>query len=227
MKRQKIRVLQTIALAAGIAAGASTASAAGLLGQRYVSATLDYVNWDDEAFVDDGWGGSLVYNQPLNKSIDLSLNYSHLKSDAGEGHISADAFGFLGTWYTNAANGKLYLRGDIGWAKTSSNLVVFPIDSEGTTPPVAAQVPGGNGLFDDDFTFYALETGLELALGDKASITPFVAYAHPFHNNDGNGSWDFGVKSDYDITNSTSVLVSAAVDDDSNLQFSAGFVFRF
>ena len=229
MKSQNIRIVQTIALAAGIAAGASTASAAGLLGQRYVSATADYVHWDDDTGLENAWGLSAAYNQPLSKTFDLSLGLSHLKSDLEffGGDISASAIDFAGTWFTNAANGKLYVRGGIGWARVDVDLSIVLDESTVGVPPVAAQVPGGDGSANDDFTFYGLETGLELAVGDKATITPFVAYSHPFKSEDGDGAWDFGVKSDYDITKSTSVLVSAAIDDDSNVQVSAGFVFRF
>jgi len=213
MKRKNIRILQTIALAAGLAASASTVSAAGLLGERYVKATLDGVFWDDDSGLDDGFGASLTYNQPLAKAFDLSLGYSHLRSDlpdlddgeGGEidgGSLSGDLFAFSGTWFAPAANGKLYARGSLGWATTNAD------------------------IGDDDAWVWALETGLEIPVGQQASVTPYISYSDSFESGS-NGTFDFGVIGELDLNNRTGLVLGVSINDDSDWEVNGGVLFRF
>jgi hypothetical protein len=208
-------MLQTIALAAGLAVSASVASAAGQVGQRYLKATLDGVFWDDDSGLDDGIGGTLTFNQPLAKNFDLGLGYSHLRSDlpdiddgeGGEidgGDITGDVFSFSGTWFTPAANGKLFVRGTIAWSDLDFDVTIG----------------------DDDEWLWALETGLEIPLGQRATITPYISYTDGF---DGSidGIFDFGVMADFDVTSRTSIVVGASINDDSDVELNGGVVFRF
>jgi hypothetical protein len=215
MKRKNIRMLQTIALAAGLAASASIASAAGQVGQRYLEATLDGVFWDDDSGLDDGIGGSLTYNQPLAKNFDLGLGYSHLNSDlpdiddgeGGEidgGSLDSDLLFFSGTWFTPAANGKLFVRGAVAWSNLDADIVIG----------------------DDDEWLWALETGLEIPVGQRAAVTPYIAYTDGF-DGDIDGIFDFGVRGEIDIATRTSLVVDASINDDSDIGLKGGVVCRF
>lgn len=213
MKPTHIRILQTIALAAGLAVSASTALGAGRLGQRHVEATLDTVLWDDDSGLEDALGASLTFNQPLAPNFDLSLGYSHLRSDiediddgeGGEidgGDLTGDLVFFSGTWFTPAANGRLYARGAVGWANTDS-----PLGEDSTWAWMA-------------------ETGLEIPLGSSAAVTPFISYTDAFEGG-ADGVFDFGVTGEIDLGSSASLLLSASINDDSDVGLSGGVVFRF
>jgi hypothetical protein len=216
MKAKNMRMLQTIALAAGLAAGASVASAAGQVGQRHLKATLDGVFWDTDSGLEDGIGGTLTFNQPLAPNFDLGLGFSHLKSELpdiedGEeeeeidgGSISSDAFSFNGTWFAPAANGKLYVRGAVAWTDLDVDITIG----------------------DDSEWLWALETGLEIALGQRTAITPFISYTDGF-DNDIEGVFDFGVMADFDVSQSVGIVIAASINDDSDVGLNGGVLFRF
>lgn len=204
MKKQNISILTTIALAASIAAGASTASAAGLLGQRYVGATLDYVFWDNDTALEDGLGVTVKYNQPLNKSIDLSLGYSYLSSDIDgtSASVNGNDINFGATWFTPAANGKFFTALELGWFKASSSGV------------------------SDSTTYWEVAVGYEFPIGASASATPYVSYGRPFDSGY-SGTFEYGIIGEFEVGNGMSLLIGANGNDDSDFGASAGFAFRF
>jgi len=204
MKKQHISILTTIALAATLAAGASTASAAGLLGQRYFGATLDYEFWDNDSGLDDGLGVTLKYNQPLNKSIDLSLGYSYLSSDitGSSTSVHGNDFNFGATWFTPAANGKFFTGVELGWAKASA------------------------GGFSDSSTYWTIAAGYEFPIGSGASATPYVSYNDYFESGF-DGTFEFGVIGEFELGSGTSLILAARGNDDSDFGVSGGVAFRF
>lgn len=204
MKKQNISILTIIALAASLAAGASTASAAGLLGQRYFGATLDYALWDDDAGLDDGLGVTLKYNQPLNKSIDLTLGYSYLSSDVigTSASVNGNDFSFGATWFTPAANGKFFTSLELGWAKASSS------------------------GFSDSTTYWEVAVGYEFPIGASASATPYVSYGKPFESGY-SGTFEYGIMGEFELGNGMSLLIGANGNEDSDFGASAGVAFRF
>lgn len=213
MKNQNKRIVSMLALAATVAAGASTASAAGLLGQRYVSATLDYIFWDDdpvlvvdefEVTLDDGLGATIVYNQPLANSLDLSLSYAYLSSDLENTSISIHQhdIDFGATWYTPVANGRVFVAGELGWARASS---------QGES---------------DSTTTWGIATGYEFPIGSAASATPYIAYTD-FFESEYDGGFSFGIIGEFELQQGLSLLMSAYGNDDSDFGVSGGLLFRF
>ena len=206
------RIVKFIAAAALLASTAPVASATGLLGQRYASATFDWVFPDDNR-VDDGRGVTLGLNLPLTTNIDLSLNYSYLDSGAdfevGEGEtISVDASGqslmFGGTFYMPAGNVKPFISAGLGWQG-------IKVDNE----------------TDNDMT-YQIVPGVEIPAGDRATLTLYAAWSDYFDNEpEDDGVWTFGALAEFEVSTQWSVLVRTTLDDDSNWGLSAGALVRF
>jgi len=152
-----------------------------------------------------------VVNQPLSDSIDLTVGYSYLDSEAtvvDEGtttfDVSAQSLNFGGTYHMKAGSVKPYASLGLAWGRYRAA-----------------------GVADDDLE-YILGAGVEIPAGSKAALTPFVTWKDTLDKEaDDEGSWNFGAMADFDITTSVSLLAKAMVDDDSNWGYSAGVLFRF
>jgi opacity protein-like surface antigen len=229
------RILKFVAAAAIVAGCSSVASAAGLLGQRYAGATLDWVLFDNDlvngAKIDDGRGFSLTLNQPLSSNVDFSVDYSFLDSGGrippGEG---------------NGDYGPESLSRPAGF--TDDGSYVFDAASQALTFNATFYMPAGNvkpfikvgagwawtkieGRSDND-AVYQIVPGVEIPAGDKASLTLFAAWQDYFDNEiEDDGSWDFGAVAAFDVSAQWTVLARGSVDEDSNYGISAGALFRF
>ncbi len=210
MKKQNIGLLTTIALAASLATGASTASAAGLLGQRYIDATLDYVFWDNDSGLDHGLGVTVDYNQPLTNSLDLTAAYSYLSSDISNTSTSVKGndLSFGAHWFMPAANGKFFTGGKLGWSKASANLI-----------------GSGNNL-SESTTYWLIDAGYEFPIGSGSSATPYISYSHAFKRGF-SGTFEYGIYGEFDLSGTTSLLMKVNGNDDSDFGVSGGVVYRF
>ena len=125
--KSNTRILKFVALAALVAGSVPVASAAGLLGQRTVSGTYDWL-LVDEPGIKDGRGFSVALNQPLSTSIDLGVSYRFLDSgfyvpvgegDSTELDVSAQELMFGATFYAPVQAAKVYGRVSAGWFRTN------------------------------------------------------------------------------------------------------------
>jgi len=215
--KSNTRILKFVAAAALVAGTVSVSSAAGLLGQRYVGATFDWVLWDNDELpggdLDDGRGLSLTFNQPLSSNVDLSLDYSYLDAggtlDLGEGDIynfdaSSQAVTFNATFYMPAGNVKPFVKAGAGWAW--------------------AKIDGDS----DNDTIYQIVPGVEIPAGEKATLTLFAAWQDYFDNeSEDDGFFTFGATAEFALNDKVSLLATGSVDDDSNYGISAGAILRF
>lgn len=210
--KSNTRILKFIAIAAAVAGSIQVTSAAGLLGQRYVSGTVDWL-FPDEGAIDTGNGLTALINQPLSSNVDLTLSYSYLDSGidfpVGEGEVnSVDAsyqtalFGV--TFYTPVQSFK-------GYARLSAGLLRMQIDGDGEN----------DGM-------YAIEIGAEVPAGEKATLTPYIAWKNTFDDDLGDeGLWVFGALAEFEVSPKWSLLARVQIDEDSDWGLSGGAAFRF
>jgi hypothetical protein len=210
--KSNTRILKFVALAALVAGSVPVASAAGLLGQRSVSGTYDWLHLDEPG-IKDGRGFTLALNQPLSTNIDLGVSYSYLDSGfyvpIGEGEtteldVSGQELMFGATYYAPVQAAKVYGRVSAGWFRTNV---------------------AGDG---DNDGLYRLEVGAEFAAGAKATLTPFITWENTFDEDlDHNGVWTYGALAEFEVATQWSLLAKATFDEDSTWGLSAGFAFRF
>lgn len=201
-----IRHLAIAGLCAGAASLASAAAPggdAGLLGERYVGATIDYVVFDGDA-LDDGIGVTLAYNNPLNEEIDLSVTYSYLGSEAYDStNVTSHALLVGATFHSQMGQGRGLLRVELGVNRLKAG------GSETEIP-------------------YALTLGYELPLNAEFALTPFVTWSDLVDSDlDVDGTFDLGVLASWRVSETLDIVGTVTRNDDSDLGLSAGVAYRF
>jgi opacity protein-like surface antigen len=185
------------------AAAANPGTGTGLLGQTYTSLGYGYTDLTGTTVHQQGL--RFEYNQPLNTGFDLKLGYSGARTSEFLGtqrnsqqSVDAAAVAFIPE--TNW--GRPYLEVGAGWIWTKNA-----------------------GVRDNSF-LYHLETGVEYQVTTDLSLTPWVAYIDapsiPVNNR-----WNYGIKTNYWLTQSWGVGVSLGRDNKRDMTYGAGVNFRF
>lgn len=202
--KKPIRILNTAALVAGLAVALpATATAAGQLGERYLSATFNWVDID-EAGLRNGKGSILEFNQPVSERFDMTASYSYLYTRLRTTRAKLDGHELFldGTYLFSQEGIKPYARAGIGWARA-----------------------GGAGLRTSDW-LYGAETGLEIPGGEKVSVTPHLRWVDGFRGRV-DGTLEVGVRGEVALGEKTSLIGRVARDDDKDWTASVGMLFRF
>jgi hypothetical protein len=198
------RILPTLVLAWGVAASTFSANAAGLVGQRFFAATFDVVSFD-EPVLDPGVGISLMLNQPVDQSFDLFLEYSYLTAPI------------------------VYLDDDVTSHQLMGGVRWYSSKHAKAKPFVDLAIGGvfvkADEVSDDQFVYDAT-VGIELAIGDKIRLAPYVGYTDSFES-DVEGSVNYGVIGELGLGKSWSLLARVFGDDDSNYGGSLGLKFAY
>ena len=202
----RIRYLAIAGLFAGgacIATAATPGGDAGLLGERYVGATIDYVVFDGDA-LDDGLGLSLVYNNPLNEEIDLAVTYSYLGSEAYDSvNVSSHTLLAGATFHAPLGQGRALLRAELGVSRLKAG------GSETEIP-------------------YAVTLGYELPIGGEFALTPFLTWSDLVDSDlDVDGTFDIGVLASWRVSETLDLIGSVTRNDDSDVGLSLGVAYRF
>jgi hypothetical protein len=175
----------------------------GLLGQTYVS--LGYGYTDLTGTKVNLQGLNFQYNQPLNTGFDLKLGYTSVRTSQFDGTLrniqnSFDASAVAFVPQTNW--GRPYFEVGAGWIWTKDA-----------------------GVKDNSF-LYHLETGVEYQLTSALSLTPYVAYVDA-PSITVNNHWNYGVKTNYWVTDQWGVGAGIGRDNKRDMTYSAGVNFRF
>ena len=175
----------------------------GLLGQHYFNLGYSYTNLTGTKINLRGVG--LQYNQPLNTGFDLKLSYSNARTSEYFGTLrnlqqsfDASAIAFV----PQTGWGRPYAEVGAGWIWTKNA-----------------------GVKDNSF-LYHLETGVEYQLTSLLSLTPYVAYVDA-PSIAVNNHWNYGVKTNYWVTDSWGVGAGIGRDNKRDMSYSAGVNFRF
>jgi hypothetical protein len=174
----------------------------GLLGQTYVGLAYGYTDLNHSSV--NLQGLSFVYNQPLNKGFDFSLDLGDAWSSKSSGsHTRQQSFGASAiAFIPDQAWGRPFLSVGAGWFWTKTA-----------------------GVNDNSF-LYDFETGVEFQATRELSLTPFVSYTDATSLHVDN-KWGYGVKASYWVNDQWGVVGGLGRDNKSNMTYSAGVVFRF
>jgi hypothetical protein len=174
----------------------------GLLGQTYAGVAYGYTDLNDSSV--NLQGLSFTWNQPVNRGFDVSLNLGDAWSSRFAGTrtrqqtIGASAIAFM----PDQAWGRPFFSVGAGWLWTKT------------------------AGFSNNSFLYDFETGVEFQATRELSLTPFVSYtdATSLHVNN---KWGYGVKANYWVNDQWGVIGGLGRDNKSNMNYSAGVVFRF
>lgn len=203
------RVLSVAALSLGLAAAASATDAArpGLLGARYAAAGYSYVDVADTGY--DARNYAFEYNQGVTAHLDARLELDYLRSEGLGGAT------FSGQHYT-FKSAALAARAHTDWSGVR---------------PFAELGAGGVwfraplGIQDESFAWFA-GVGVEWTLTERGVVTPIVRYTDAVDFATG-GTWDFGVRAHYWLSDRAALTATLGRDDDQNTEYQLGVAFRF
>lgn len=213
--------LTHVASAQGGAAPAAPAVAAspGLLGRTYVGLDLNYTNLDRTNT--DFRGFDLRLNRSVTEGIDVHLGYGYgnsenfLGSDLDRNNVDLGV-----TYFIKMGTIKPFVEASAGWV----------------------WVDGPLGLDDDSFTWSG-GAGVEFAVGNKFAVTPFARYreatslggtgfsfpisgaGRAFRYDD--DTFEFGVRANYWVTRQWALTAKLARNDNKDMTYSVGAVYRF
>lgn len=207
------RTFTYILVAALLAGPISVGSAAGLLGRRCLSAFVDRkhpANFE----LNDPWGASARYNQPIMQGFDLSLDASFLfagsdfVNDGEEVSISVQDLLLSGTYHAAVRTSKFFVSAGVGRTRVEIN---NDSRSQGT---------------------YLIAAGFEVPLGRKFALTPFVQWKDSFESENIlsdslEGAVEFNALGEFELSTAWSLLTRVRTDDEGGWGASAGFAARF
>lgn len=193
-----------IAAAFGLCVASVPASAAGLLGERYVSASYDHTFTESSSY-GDGSGLTVFYNHPLCENVDLGGRYSYRAWDA-----------------------------KTDWASDFSDQRLEAVATAFGPPEldrIWVQVGAGLGMVehgDDDTTNFAWSAlfGTEYGLGATGVLQPYAGWNDVLNDGD-TTTFVYGVKLIFSAGEKIGVQVKVEGDHHYNATLSLGVVGRF
>jgi hypothetical protein len=182
---------------------ASTSTAGGILGKRYVDAnfSLQDIRHVSKNAYDLGVGANI----PVSPGIDLGAAYDHswLQGTSTTPRVHSDVIQGTVTLFPPArtfdSDVKPFVAGGIGYqwdnAKFSGTPHSFTFGSS------------------DDYAIWGLAVGLEIPV-DALSITPVVSYSDDFRSSHQSvQAFNYGAEANYWITNQVGVYAAATYQD--------------
>lgn len=208
---------KTFVLAAAVSLGLASASFAqsanvavpnpadakptGLLGQNYASLGYGYVDFDATDIHASRF--SLAGNQSLREGLDGILEYGYTRSSKFAGtRITQHDLMAGARAYLTSAGFKPYVEAGLGWVWQKAG-----------------------GVSDNSFAWGA-GVGAEIEVVSAFTVTPYVRYEDITEGSD-NGSWNYGVKTNYWLSSRVGLQLGAERDDDKNMLYSVGANIRF
>ena len=198
--------LATFTASTAIAQVDSDSVSAGLIGKRYAGA--DFVFKDFRDIDDNGYGGALVFNQPVSNVVDLTGSYSYTQVDAKLIDLKQSALEIGAIYYSELEGYKPFLAASLGygWDKWE-----FP-------SPLAAD--------NDEGAFYSIGIGAEVPLTDKTAATGTVSYRDGFDSGDEDSlGLEVGINHWFTETLALKASVYIVEDDSVSLRIGARFAF--
>jgi hypothetical protein len=172
----------------------------GLIGQQYYSLNFGYIHHvDGPPSVFHRYG--FVANKPLAPGWDVGLEYDWLTGSAFGLHARQQELMVPLTAYLPMAWGRPFLEANPGWVW---------------------QKAAGSSI--DSFT-YVLGAGFELQVRPALVVTPLITYQEAPHLHD--RVWNYGLKATYRVTREWGASLGAQIDEDRNLEYTAGVNFHF
>lgn len=202
MHRSTLKPLAAVLVAA--LSFASSASAAGLLGQRHAALSYDHTFVETGAY-DDGGGLSLFYNHPLLETVDLSFVYRYTSWDGARddvGDFSEHRFLAHMTAFGGGERDVLFARVGVGVGHVES------------------------GSRDVTGLAWSGVAGTEYALNEKAVLQPYFGWNDVI--NDGRRPrFIYGLLVAWDASEGFGLTARIEGDSKYNVVLSVGALVRF
>jgi len=198
------------ALALGLGLTAAPASAAGLLGERYVAVGYDHAIVESAAY-EDGGGMTLVYNHPLSDKVDLGGSYTFLSYDGANGRDEVGDFTDQRLQFFMTAYGlpdgipdfdRIWVRVGAGFGNVEHG------DRDTTNLSWLGMI------------------GTEYPMGERSVLQPYVGWSDVI--NDGESvTFVYGLQAVFDVAEKVGVSLRVQGDQRYNITLSLGGLFRF
>jgi len=182
------------------------AQSAGLIGKRYAGA--DFLITDSRDLADNGYGGSLIFNQPVSEVVDLTGTYSFDQMNGQSTDLTRNVLELGATYYSELEGYKPFMTASLGygWDKWK-----FPAPA----------------LNDNDEGFlYSIGLGAEVPLSDKTAAVGEVSYQDGLDSGE-EDSWGLEVGLNHWFTDKVALKASVYVVEDDSVAFRLGARFAF
>ena len=189
-----------------IAQDVTGSESSGLIGKRYAGA--DFLIKDFRDMADNGYGGTLLFNQPISGVVDLTGSYSFNQVNGEAVDLTQNALKVGAVYYSEQDGYKPFMSAGLGygWDKWK-----FP-----------SPIQGDN----DEGFFYSLGLGVEVPLNDKTAAIGEVSYADGLDSAE-EDSWGLEVGVNHWITDTLAIKASAYIVEDDSVSFRIGARFAF
>jgi opacity protein-like surface antigen len=180
---------------------APVARPSGLLGQNYAALSYGFLDLDDSGV--DANSVSLGFNQAIRDGLDSMLEYDYTRTDRILGSRLTQHSVLIGARaFTNYNGIKPYAEAGVGWVWQKFG-----------------------GASDNSFAWGA-GVGAEFELAPAFTLTPFVRYTDITEGSN-NDAWEYGLKTNYWLTEKLALSGGISRDDDSNMLYRVGVNFRY
>ncbi|MGC4074826.1 MAG: hypothetical protein QM760_20485 [Nibricoccus sp.] len=199
--------LATIVTSSSAIAQADADSASpGLIGKRYAGA--DFLLKDYRDLADNGYGGTLVFNQPISEVVDLSANYAFNQANSQSTDLTQSAISVGAVYYQQLDGYKPFMSAGLGYVWDHWD---FP-----------APTVGDN---DEGFS-YKIGLGVEVPLTDKTAAIGEVSYQDGIDSGT-EESWGIELGVNHWFTEKVALKASVYVVEDDSVSFRIGARFAF
>lgn len=189
-----------------IAQAVADSESSGLIGKRYAGADFLMKNFRD--FADNGYGGTLLVNQPVSEVVDLTGSYSFSQVNGDWTDLTQNALELGAVYYSQLDGYKPFMSAGLGygWDKWK-----FP-----------APIKGDN----DEGFFYSIGLGVEVPLTDKTAAIGEFSYQDGA-DSDVEDSWGLEVGINHWVTDKVALKASVYIVEDDSVTFRIGARFAF
>jgi hypothetical protein len=184
-----------------IAQAVEESESSGLIGKRYVGA--DFLMKDFRDISDNGYGGALVFNQPVSDVVDLTGSFSYTQVDSQTTDITQNGLEVGAIFYTEKDGYKPFMSASLGygWDKFE-----YPAPAQGDT--------------DEGFLF-SIGAGVEVPLTDKTAALGAFSYRDGT-DSDTEDSWGLELGLNHWVTETVALKGSFYIVEDDSVTFRVG-----
>jgi hypothetical protein len=198
--------LATLVTSSAIAQTVADSESPGLIGKRYAGA--DFLLKDFRDISDNGYGGTLIFNQPISEVVDLSGSYSFNQVNGETTDLTQNALEAGVVYYSQLDGYKPFMSASLGygWDKWK-----FPAPAQGDN---------------DEAFFYSIGLGVEVPLTDKTAAIGEISYQDGV-DSDTENSIGLEVGVNHWFTDKVALKASVYIVEDDSVSFRIGARFAF
>jgi hypothetical protein len=173
----------------------------GLIGKRY--AGVDFLMKDFRDLSDNGYGGALVFNQPVSDVVDLTGNLGYTQVDSQTTDITRTALEVGAIFYTEKDGYKPFMSASLGYGWDKFD---FPAPASSDN--------------DEGFLF-SIGVGAEVPLTDKTAAVGAISYRDGVDSAT-EDSWGLELGLNHWVTDTVALKGSFHIVEDDSVTFRVG-----